>query len=139
MSKPSCNKKLRWCLLSVTLIYGVQFLALPACFDQFYPQSNEATAVLLVPLLVMTVIGVLCFDVRIKTWLVSDALYGVLMCAYHGRGLYGIGLRGVMLDGMHPIYSFPMAIMMILALLGAMVILQGLLSILRHWIVPKVK
>lgn len=113
-------------LLIAVLIYAVQFMLLPGLLPQFFPQSNEATALLLIPLLLFSTAGVLLLDLKLWHWLVADLLLGFLLCLYDGNGLYGIGLRGVFLDGTMPRYHKPLALAMIAGLLLLMLLLQCL-------------
>ena len=124
-----------WIVSICTLtVYLIQFVLVPRLFPRYYPQSNEATAILLIPLLLLILAGVF-LGLRLRGWLLSDGLYALALILYNGRGLYGIGLRGVRLDGMIPVYDGKLALLMVGAVVAAMVILQllltGLLRLLR--------
>ena len=121
-----------------TVLYGVQFLLLPRCLPRYYPVSLEAGWLFILSLLAFSIIGTALGTGKLRTWLIPDALYGVLLWLYNGRGLYGIGLRGVNLDGMRPIYSKALADITILILLLLLVTFQSLLCGLV-WIVKKLK
>ena len=124
-----------WIVSICTLtVYLIQFVLVPRLFSRYYPQSNEATAILLLPLLVLILAGSF-LGVRLRGWLLTDSVYALALILYNGRGLYGIGLRGVRLDGMIPVYDGKLALLMVGAVVAAMVILQllltGLLRLLR--------
>ena len=113
--------------LAALCIYLVQFLLLPRMVPRYYPQTNEAAAILLIPLLLLTVAGVL-LGLRIRGWVLVDGTYALAVMLYNGPGLYGIGLRGVRLDGMVPVYDVQLALLMVGILVVTMALLQLLLS-----------
>ena len=114
------------------LLYGLLFLLLPRLCPRFYPQSNEASALLLIPLSLLSTAGVLLYELKLWHWMGSDLLLGLMLLLYDGKGLYGIGLRGVLLDGAVPRYSKALALGMILGLLLLMLLLQSLSFLLKR-------
>lgn len=132
MKKPRRGLQFSLLLLIAVLIYGIQFMLLPELFPQYYPQSNEATALLLIPLLLFSTAGVLLFELKLWHWLGADLLLGLLLILYDGNGLYGIGLRGVFLDGTIPRYHKPLALAMIAGLLLLMLLLQSLSLLVKQ-------
>ena len=92
-------------VLSVIVIYVLQFLILPKCLPQYYPVTNEAWCILIVPLIVISLITNILTNVKIVGWAIIDLVYCIMVFVYNGKGFYGIGMRGVSLDGMSPIYS----------------------------------
>lgn len=118
-------------LLSAAALYSLLFLLLPLLFPHWFPQSNEATAVLLILTILFSTAGVLLLELKLWHWLCTDLLLGLWMAVYDGKGLYGIGLRGVLLDGAMPRYNKTLALIMILGLLLLMVMLQGLSLLLK--------
>lgn len=132
MKKPRRGLQFSLLLLIAVLIYGIQFMLLPELFPRYYPQSNEATALLLIPLLLFSTAGVLLFELKLWHWLGADLLLGLLLILYDGNGLYGIGLRGVFLDGTIPRYHKPLALAMIAGLLLLMLLLQSLSQLVKR-------
>ena len=119
-------------------LYVLQFLLLPRCLPRYYPVSLEAGWFFLLSLIAFSIIGTALGKGKLRTWLIPDGLYGLLLWLYNGRGLYGIGLRGVNLDGTRPIYSKDLAGITILILLLLLVAFQALLCGLV-WIFNKLK
>lgn len=123
--------KLYLLLLSAAALYSLLFLLLPLLFPHWFPQSNEATAVLLILTALFSTAGVLLLDLKLWHWLCADMLFGLWIAIYDGEGLYGFGLRGVLLDGAIPRYNKTLALIMILGLLLLMIALQGLSLLLK--------
>lgn len=117
--------------LSTAALYSLLFLLLPLLLPHWFPQSNEATAVLLILTALFSTAGVLLLDLKLWHWLCADMLLGLWIAIYDGEGLYGFGLRGVLLDGAIPRYNKTLALIMILGLLLLMVMLQGLSLLLK--------
>ena len=79
-------------------LWAIQFLLFPAIFPRFFPQSNEAAFLLLVPLLLAAVACTWIFRVRLIQWLPANCIYTLLTALLNGSGHYGIGLRGIRLN-----------------------------------------
>lgn len=124
-------------LFTMVFLYALLFLILPSAFPRFYPQSNEASAFLLIFPLLLSSAGVLLYDLNLWHWASADALWGILLLLYDGKGLYGIGMRGVRLDGALPQYHRPLAALMIAGLLLVMLLLQALTLLLKRALKPK--
>lgn len=138
MSEFVHKNKLFSLLIIIVIIYVIQFFLFPNCFTQYYPVSNEAIFILIIPLIILSIVGNVISDVNIRIWAIVDAIYGVMLGIYNGMGFYGIGMRGVSLDGMSPIYSLELAVITILIIVLALLIFQLLIRILRLAII-KVK
>ena len=110
MTLNSCKKMIP---LSIA-VYIIQFLVFPTVFPKYYPRSNEAVFIFLIPAVLSAVIGICFLKTNIKGCLISDIVYCLAVCIYHGKGFYGIGLRGIYLDGAKPVYSFEYALIGIL-------------------------
>ena len=120
------------------ILYCLQFLLLPRCLPRYYPVSLEAGWFFLLSLMLFCVAGTVFGKGKLKTWLFPDAVYGILLWLYNGRGLYAIGLRGTNLDGMSPIYSREWAGTLILVILLVLAAFQALLCGLG-WLISKLK
>lgn len=70
---------------------------------------------------------------KLRYYLLSDILYIVLLFIYHGKGLYGIGMRGMNLDGMQSFYERKSAPIGILIMAGVVLNLQVI-----AWIILKI-
>lgn len=123
--------KLLSLIITNIVIYVIQFILLPNCFPQYYPISNESTFIFIVPLVFLSVAGNVITNVKIKIWALVDVLYGVMLCIYNGMGFYGIGMRGVSLDGMSPIYSQELAVITILMIVLTLFAFQSLICVFR--------
>ncbi len=86
-------------------VYLIQFVLMPLLFPNYYPRSNESVVILLATLLTGFILGVFLGSRKIKFWILPDILYGLMIMVYSGSGLYGIGLRGISLDGAQPYYD----------------------------------
>ena len=78
---------LSWMMI---LLYVMQFIVLPYLLPLYYPNSNEAMFILIVPHVVMAFCVNIWCDVRISTWFLLGVLYGGLILIYRGNGLYGL-------------------------------------------------
>lgn len=125
------KQKILFLIISVAVVYAVQFLLLPNFLPQYYPVSNEAWLIFIVPLVVFSVVMNILIDVNIGIWIIVDILYGIMMGVYNGRGFYGIGMRGVSLDGMSPSYSLELALITILIIILTLFAFQLLMCVLR--------
>lgn len=125
------KQKILFLIISMAVIYAVQFLLLPNVLPQYYPISNEAWSILIVPLVVFTVVMNILTDVNIGVWIIVDILYGIMIGIYNGRGFYGIGLSGISLDGLSPSYSFESALITILIIILILFVFQLLMRCLR--------
>ena len=74
-----------------TVLYLTQFIIVPLFFAKYYPSSNEAFLIFLVLIIAASV--------------VADIVYFLLIMVYSAKGAYGIGLRGISLDGLQAKYS----------------------------------
>lgn len=95
--------------LGAALLWLLQFYLFPVLAPQFYPQTNEATLLLVLPPLIISIMGSWFFETMPSQWLPADILYAVLMAISNQEGLYGIGLRGALLAGSTTTYSSGLA------------------------------
>ena len=86
---------------------------------------------LLVPLLLAAVACTWIFRVRLLQWLPANCVYALLTALLNGSGHYGIGLRGIRLDGAAPTYSPALAGLMALAILAVLLLTQSTTCSLR--------
>ena len=118
------KKPLALCL-GVGVLWTIQFLLLPIALPRFFPQSNEATLLLILPLIFISTAGTWRFRIRVTQWLPADGLYALLTALAHHHGQYGIGLRGVRLDGTSPTYSPGLAALTAACILAGLVLTQA--------------
>lgn len=114
------------------IVYAIQFLLFPILFPQYYPTSNESTIILIAPLILFSVLfNVVITDIRKSDWIIVDMTYGTMIILYNGTGLYGIGMRGISLDGLSPNYSpkllFLTVLMLVIVLLSFQVLIRTVL------------
>lgn len=118
-------------ILSVVVIYALQFLVFPKFLSQYYPVSNEAWFILIIPLIVFSVLTNTLIDVNIGRWAIVDIIYCVMILIYNGKGFYGIGKRGLSIDGMSPSNSFELAVITILMITLVLFFFQMLVRAIR--------
>ena len=118
-------------ILSIVVIYALQFLVFPKCLPQYYPVSNEAWSILIIPLIVFSVLTNTLIDVNIGRWAIVDIIYCVMVLVYNGMGFYGIGKRGLSIDGMASSYSFELAVITILLITLVLFFFQMLVQTIR--------
>lgn len=115
----------------MAVIYALQFLVFPKCLPQYYPASNEAWFILIFPLFAFSVLTNILIDVKIVRWAIVDIIYCILVAVYNGAGLYGIGIRGISIDGVTPVYSLELALITILIIATVLFLFQMLVRVIR--------
>ena len=125
------KQKMPVLILSIVVIYALQFLVFPKCLPQYYPVSNEAWSILIIPLIVFSVLTNTLIDVNIGRWAIVDIIYCVMVLIYNGMGFYGIGERGLSIDGMASSYSFELAVITILIITLVLFFFQMLVRAIR--------
>ena len=115
-------------LFIILLIYGLQFILLPWILPQYYPTSNEALFILIVPLVIISIL----FRLKMKEWFFIDLLYLLCIWIYHGKGLYGLGMRGISLDGATSVYSNTLMMISLGVILIILLLIQGIVSKLKN-------
>ena len=70
-----------------------------AYLPQYYPSSNAATYILLLPLIIFSLIAPCYYHLKSIEWFLLDVFYTILIILYHGNGICGLGMRGIALDG----------------------------------------
>ncbi|MBO7253981.1 MAG: hypothetical protein J6V36_01615 [Clostridia bacterium] len=131
MNHTICKKQTLFPVLGMVIIYALQFLVFPICFPRFSAGSNEASFLFIVPLIAFLVLTNILIDVNIVRWAIADLIYCVLVVVYNGQGLYGIGKRGINLDGNVPKYSFEAAVMSSVVIALAVFVLQTLILLAK--------
>lgn len=107
------------------LLWILQFFLIPALMPQFFPLSNEASLCLVLPPLIISISGSWFFETRLTQWLPADLIYALLIALKNQNGLYGIGLRGVLLDGTSPSYSSTLALIIGGAIMLGLILTQA--------------
>ncbi len=92
-------------LLSYFILYVLQFLIIPLFYDEIIGGGNEATAVLCITTVIITLIGMIAFSDKLRFWLLGLLFYTALIFLYTPEGAYGIGMWGIDLDGTHSHYE----------------------------------
>jgi len=92
-------------IIYMTVLYVLHFIISPFVFSGCFPSSNEASLIFIIPALLILVFAIYMVNDRIICWLTADLLYFILIMIYSANGAYGIGMRGMNLDGMHSFYS----------------------------------
>ena len=131
MKDTICKKQLLFPVLGMVIIYVLQFLLFPILFPNFSSGTNEASALFIVPLVAFFVFVNVLSDVNIVRWAIADIIYCILIVIYNGQGLYGIGVKGIALDGNVPKYSFEDAVMSSIVIALAMFVFQTLVLLVK--------
>ncbi|MEE1504353.1 MAG: hypothetical protein UGF89_08950 [Acutalibacteraceae bacterium] len=92
-------------IIFIIVLYVIHFIVSPLVFSDYFPSSNEASLIFIIPALLILVFAIYMVNDRILCWLTADLLYFILIMIYSANGAYGIGMRGMNLDGMHSFYS----------------------------------
>ncbi len=122
------NKKALWFILA--MLYLFQFLILPYLLPQFYPTSNEATTILLLPLIIFSLIAPYYYDLKTIEWFLLDVFYAILIILYHGNGIYGLGMRGISLDGS----SLQFSMQLLIISLCIITVILFMIQIIMKWL-----
>lgn len=122
------NKKALWFILA--MIYLFQFFILPYLLPQFYPTSNEATTILLLPLIIFSLIAPCYYDLKSIEWFLLDVFYAILIILYHGNGIYGLGMRGISLDGS----SLQFSMQLLIISLCIVTVILFMIQIITKWL-----
>ncbi len=131
MKNTICKKQTLFPIIGMALIYALQFLLFPILFPNASSGTTEAEALFIVPLVAFSVLVNVFLDVTVVRWAVADIIYCVLIVIYNGQGLYGIGERGVALDGNYPTYSFKTAVLSSIVIALALFLLQTIIRFSR--------
>lgn len=131
MNHTICKKQTLFPVLGMVIIYVLQFLVFPICFPRFSAGPNEAKFLFIAPLIAFLVITNILIDVSIVRWAIVDIIYCILIVIYNGQGLYGIGEKGVALDGNVPKYSFEVAVMSSIVIALAVFVFQTLVLLVK--------
>ncbi|AEV69935.1 hypothetical protein [Acetivibrio clariflavus] len=92
-------------LLSDFILYVLQFLIIPLLYSKVFGRRNEATAVLCITTVIITLIAMIAFSDKMRFWLLGLVFYTALIFLYSPGDAYGIGLLGIDLDGSHSYYD----------------------------------
>ncbi len=92
-------------LLSYFILYVLQFLIFPL-FCDVIGKGTRPIAVLCITTVIITLIGMTAFSDKMRFWLLGLIFYTTLFFLYAPEGAYGVGLRGLDLDGMHSYYDY---------------------------------
>ncbi len=110
-------------IIIMVLLYIIDFVLVPL----IYPCWVNAEIILFPSLLIAFFVGMIMISNKLRYWFLGDILYIILVYIYHGRGLYGIGMVGMNLDGAHASYRkdavpFGIAILAIIVIIVQLVV-----------------
>lgn len=125
------KQKIPFLIIGIIIIYVLQFLVFPKCLSHYYPISNEAWLIFIIPLLTFSMIINILIDVNIVSWAIVDTIYCIMVFTYNGAGLYGIGKRGLPIAGASPSYSLELALITILIITTALFLFQIVVRVIR--------
>ena len=116
-------------IITMVVLYAIQFIILPFLLGAYFPgASNEAAAMFVASASVVLIVGFCFVEQRFVSWLIADAVYFGLIMLYCAEGAYGIGMRGISLDGMHAYYSHQDVALGALICVGVILIMQLILK-----------
>lgn len=90
------GKKLVQISILLIIMYVIDFLIAPNIFKSQYPNDIGATIIYYTSIIGSAIIGMILISNNILYWMVGDAFYCFLIFMYHPKGIYGIGLSGIM-------------------------------------------
>lgn len=105
MKKSDIVKKSILSIIIFALIYAMHFLVFPALFEKWYPRSNEAYGLYIGSFLFIIIMSKCFLDLQHKYYIMGMAAYIIAVSIYNACGAYGIGLRGIALDGIKIYYD----------------------------------
>lgn len=120
------------------LIYLLQFIVFPAVFQNYYPKSTESSLIMFAVFFVGYIAGFCLVTKKIGYWIFPDIVYCLMVLVYSGKGLYGVGMRGISLDGASPYYDFSVALIWVGAVLVLILLIQ-LIIVFCLWLRSKIK
>ena len=77
-------------------MYVIDFLIAPNIFKSQYPNDIGAVIIYYVSIIGSAAIGMIVISNNIFYWMLGDVFYCFLIFMYHPKGIYGIGLSGIM-------------------------------------------
>ena len=89
-------KKLIQIIILLIVMYVIDFLIAPNIFKSQYPNDIGAVIIYYVSIIGSAAIGMIVISNNIFYWMVGDVFYCFLIFMYHPKGIYGIGLSGIM-------------------------------------------
>ena len=119
------------------LIYLLQFVVFPFLLPDCYPNNNESTLIMFVTFFVGFILGFCLITKKIRYWILPDIFYCLMVLLYSGKGLYGVGMRGISLDGASPYYDFSFALIWA-AMAFVMILLIQLIIVFLLWLKTKI-
>ena len=89
------KKEITLTILAFGVTYLLQFIVLPPMLPDYYPSSNNAMVIYFLCHICLCFVLELVITRKFRYWLLGSFVYMLLMIAYHGKGLYAIGLAGI--------------------------------------------
>lgn len=76
-------------------MYIIDFIIAPNIFKSQYPNDIGAALIYYGSIIGSAIIGMLMISNFLGYWIIGDIIYCILIYAYHPKGIYGIGLSGI--------------------------------------------
>lgn len=131
------SKRIFLVTLVITIgLYMFHFLLIPFLYKNFIVFKNlddVSGFVMIISTIIVVAAEMILVSEKIRYWLVSDVIYVILVYIYHEKGLYGIGMVGINLDGATSGYRRE-AVPFGVAIITGFVIISEILS----WFIVKV-
>lgn len=122
------------CSVCFVGLYVIQFLVIPMLFPNYFPRSNNATAIFLITSVLASAVAILFITNQLRYLFVADLLYGCLICVFNSTGKYGIGRVGINLDGLQTRMSIQMTLVTSVVIVIGFFIMQAMLvGMKRLW------
>ena len=90
------GKKLIQITILLIVIYLIDFIIAPNILKSQYPNDIGAAIIYYVSIIGSAIIGMIVVSNNIFYWIVGDIVYCLLIFLYHPKGIYGIGLSGIL-------------------------------------------
>ena len=93
-------------------------------------QNPQSTTILLLPLIIFSLIAPCYYDLKSSEWFLLDVFYAILIILYHGNGIYGLGMRGISLDGS----SLQFSMQFLIISLCIITVILFMIQIIMKWL-----
>lgn len=128
MESKNCLK----CCICFLILYMVQFVVFPCLIPNYYPSSNNAVFLFAITALLSNIIIIGFITEKKGVLVISDFFYGVCICCFNRKGMYGIGRIGMNLDGLQSRVSFKAMVFSSLIIVLLFWIVQLLMLLLKR-------
>ena len=120
------------CGISFCVLYIIQFLIFPLLMPKYYPGSNNARFLFFVTAAAASILLIVFLTDKLSCLFAGDLIYGILICCFNKKGMYGIGRAGMNLDGMQSHMSLNLLIVTSILIVIFYFLIQCLFVLLKN-------